>query len=153
VFLNAGSRGIFDRCFSNTIAFSTGVFQTPLHLPTLTLHQRVGRIEHHDRCLLTLVLVYFAQLMGSVWTSSSPAINVCVYYCIGTREEPAGWLVQTNHQLFMCSCISILWCGTRVPRTARHACKDDPEACGRAKQGGPQAAKKARAARPREQVR
>ena len=40
------------------------------------------------------------------------------------------------------------------PRTApRHARKDDPEACGRAKQGGPQAAEKAREARPREQVR
>jgi len=31
--------------------------------------------------------------------------------------------------------------------------KDDPEAGGRAKQGGPQASEKARAARPREQVR
>jgi hypothetical protein len=27
---------------------------------------RVGRIEHHDRCLLTQVLVYFAHRMGSV---------------------------------------------------------------------------------------
>jgi hypothetical protein len=24
----------------------------------------VGRIEHHDRCLSTLVLVYFAHRMG-----------------------------------------------------------------------------------------
>jgi len=29
--------------------------------------RRVGRIEHnHDRCLLTLVLVYFAHWMGYV---------------------------------------------------------------------------------------
>ena len=35
----------------------------------VTPHQhwrrRVGRIEHHDRCLSTLVLVYFAHRMGS----------------------------------------------------------------------------------------
>jgi hypothetical protein len=33
---------------------------------------RVGRIEHHDRCLSTLVLVYFGHRMGSVssfWVS------------------------------------------------------------------------------------
>ncbi len=29
-------------------------------------HLRVGRIEHHYRCLLTLVHVYFAHQMGSV---------------------------------------------------------------------------------------
>jgi len=27
--------------------------------------------EHHDRCLWTLVLVYFAHRMGSVWWSMS----------------------------------------------------------------------------------
>jgi hypothetical protein len=44
---------------------SRQVFSTPVHYPALTL-ARVGRIEHHDRCLLTLVLVYFAHRMGSV---------------------------------------------------------------------------------------
>jgi hypothetical protein len=28
--------------------------------------RRVGRIEHHDRCVSTLVLVYFAHRMGFV---------------------------------------------------------------------------------------
>ncbi len=41
----------------------------------VTPHQhwrwRVGRIEHHDRCLWMLVLVYFAHQMGCVWQSMS----------------------------------------------------------------------------------
>ena len=37
------------------------VFSTPMHYPALTLE---GRSEHHDRCLSTLVLVYFAHKMG-----------------------------------------------------------------------------------------
>jgi hypothetical protein len=57
-----------DRCFSMLVlgAFSTGVFQTPMHYPALTLSTMCGQIKHHDRCLLTLVLVYFAHWMGSV---------------------------------------------------------------------------------------
>ena len=66
-----GMSGDHDRCFSIPFlgAFSTGVFNTNAfeqHYPALTLALRVGRIEHHDRCLLTMVLVYFAHRMGSV---------------------------------------------------------------------------------------
>ncbi len=42
------------------------VFSTPMHYPALTLVLTCGQIKHHDRCLLTLVLVYFAHWMGSV---------------------------------------------------------------------------------------
>ncbi len=57
-----------DRCFSMLVlgAFSTGVFQTPMNYPALTLVPMCLRIERHDRCLLMLVLVYFAHRMGSV---------------------------------------------------------------------------------------
>jgi hypothetical protein len=56
-----------DRCFSILVlgAFSTGVFNTNA-LPRINIGtDRVGLIEHHDRCLLTLVLVYFALLVSS----------------------------------------------------------------------------------------
>ena len=41
------------------------VFSTPMHYPALTLAPKCGA-EHHDKCLLTLVLVYFEHRMGSV---------------------------------------------------------------------------------------
>ena len=53
VFLNTGARGIL-----------IGVLQR--QCSTLHHHRRrrVGRIGHHDRCLLTLVLVYSARRHG-----------------------------------------------------------------------------------------
>ena len=58
-----------DRCFSILVlgVFSTGVFNTNA-LPLINIGADVwGESgEHHDRCLLTLVLVYFAHQMGSV---------------------------------------------------------------------------------------
>jgi hypothetical protein len=57
-----------NRCFSMLVlgAFSTGVFQQHCITPHEHWRGRVGRIEHHDRCLSMLVLVYFAHRMGSV---------------------------------------------------------------------------------------
>jgi hypothetical protein len=57
-----------DRCFSILVlgAFSTGVFNTNA-LPRINIGAYVwGESSHHDRCLLTLVIVYFAHRMGSV---------------------------------------------------------------------------------------
>jgi hypothetical protein len=46
------------------------VFSTPMHYPTLTLEQTCGAnqalLKHHDRCLLMMVIVYFAHQMWSV---------------------------------------------------------------------------------------
>jgi hypothetical protein len=56
VFLNAGSRGIFDRCFSNTNA-----------LPRINIGAKVwGESNIMTGVYLMLVIVYFAHRMGSV---------------------------------------------------------------------------------------
>ena len=60
-----------DRCLKILVlgAFSTGVFNTNT-LPRINIGADVlgnrADHEHHDRCLVTLVLVYFAHRMGSV---------------------------------------------------------------------------------------
>ena len=54
--------GVFQYWFSGHFR---QVFSTPMHYPALTLAPKCGA-EHHDKCLLTLVLVYFEHRMGSV---------------------------------------------------------------------------------------
>ena len=60
--------GVSQRWFSGHFR---QVFFTPLHYPAVTLAPTCGAREHHDRCLSTLVLVYFAHWMGCVISSMS----------------------------------------------------------------------------------